>query len=255
MERLRPVSFLTLPKRLAVGAVLFVTAVLAVGCSDRGEPLRSGTTSPPPAAVCELRPTALDLGSVAVGTSRDTSFHIVNAGNAPLAADIAAGCASLQVLAGAGAHVIAPHDSLVVTIRFTASASGPAGCSVTTGLACASVDVSANGFVPVTVFFATDIQPIFNANCTTIGCHSGVEPEANLSLVSARAYAQLVDVPSFGYDPAVRVVPGHPETSVLYGKVTGDPNYGTQMPQGGNPLTNTQRQKIRTWILEGARNN
>jgi len=230
-------------------AAVLLASVLVTGCSDLGDPLR---TPPPPEAVCDVLPLTLDLGAVAVGVARDTAFRIVNTGAAPLAADIASSCASLQVLAGGGAHVIAPGETLRVIVRFTPSASGPGGCTVTTGLQCATVDVTANGFVPATVFFATDIQPIFTARC--VSCHGNVEPQSDMNLASGHAYSNIVNVVSTGYAPAVRVVPGDPPHSVLDDKVWGLGHYGGQMPEGGT-LTTTQKQKIRTWITEGARNN
>ncbi len=95
-----------------------------------------------------------------------------------------------------------------------------------------------------TVDFDTEIQPIFNANCT--GCHG---TSAGLSLAEGVSYNNLVDVVSNNYAPALRVVSGDPTTSVLYNKVAGTGVNGQQMPVGGS-LTTDQVALISTWITE-----
>ncbi|NPA43417.1 MAG: hypothetical protein GXO27_05275 [Chlorobi bacterium] len=98
------------------------------------------------------------------------------------------------------------------------------------------------------VSFSNDVQPIFNAYC--IACHPS---SGNLDLREGRSYSQLVNVPASGY-PAIRVVPGDPEASVLYKKIDGSGAYGANMPTGGQ-LPSTDVQKIRLWIEQGAKNN
>jgi hypothetical protein len=48
------------------------------------------------------------------------------------------------------------------------------------------------------------------------------------------------------------VVPGKPDESLLYGKVT-TPPCGDHMPLGGSTLTDDQVEMIRTWIEAGAK--
>jgi hypothetical protein len=100
-----------------------------------------------------------------------------------------------------------------------------------------------------TVSFANDIQPVFAVNC--VGCHGN---SGGLSLKASGAYANLVNTTSFNYGPLVRVVPGKPEESVLYRKLSGDPTVGSSMPPSG-PLDAATLELIRVWIAEGALNN
>jgi hypothetical protein len=56
----------------------------------------------------------------------------------------------------------------------------------------------------------------------------------------------------------VRIVPGDPEASVLFNKVKGEPlpsNLGRPMPLHIERLTSEEKQILRDWISEGARNN
>ncbi|MBT4033653.1 MAG: T9SS type A sorting domain-containing protein [Candidatus Marinimicrobia bacterium] len=94
------------------------------------------------------------------------------------------------------------------------------------------------------VDFDTQIQPIFNTNCT--GCHGN---SAGLSLAAGSSFDNLVDIASTNYAPALRVVSGDPSTSVLYNKVANTGVNGGVMPQGGS-LTTEQIALISTWITE-----
>lgn len=96
--------------------------------------------------------------------------------------------------------------------------------------------------------FAADIQPIFDLRCA--GCHGG---NGGLDLSPGLAYGNLVSVQSQGYAPMMRVQPGDPENSVLYGKVSGS-TFGDRMPLGQEPLTAGQIESIRAWIAAGALN-
>lgn len=102
-----------------------------------------------------------------------------------------------------------------------------------------------------TVSFATDIQPIFDANC--LGCH-GAGASSGLDLRVATSYTLLVNAASTSY-AGVRVVPGDPHVSVLYQKLEGDPATGARMPFGGEALPPAQRVLIHDWIEQGAHNN
>jgi hypothetical protein len=98
---------------------------------------------------------------------------------------------------------------------------------------------------PATVSFKNDIQPIFNANCNTSGCHSGNKPAGNLNLESANAYANLMDSKS-GYIDLL-----HPENSILYVSITSKTN---PMPPSGK-LDECVTGLILKWIQQGAKNN
>jgi hypothetical protein len=93
-----------------------------------------------------------------------------------------------------------------------------------------------------TVFFATDIQPIFNASCNMSGCHDGAMSDPDLRV--GNAYGALA-----GY-----INTAAPASSSIYTEVT-LPAGSPVMPASGTPLTAEQTGKILTWIQEGATNN
>lgn len=78
-----------------------------------------------------------------------------------------------------------------------------------------------------TVSFSADIQPLIRANCATPGCH-----RANLQSPTLETYTQI-------------------EASKTRIKARVD--QGTMPPSG--PLVQTDKDKITTWINEGALNN
>jgi hypothetical protein len=93
---------------------------------------------------------------------------------------------------------------------------------------------------PQDVSFSGDIQPIFNANCVTSGCHDD-KPAHNPTLVAGRSYNALV---SGGFvDTTV------PTNSILYNEVKS----GAMPPTGA--LKQSQVQMILDWIRLGAPNN
>jgi hypothetical protein len=105
-----------------------------------------------------------------------------------------------------------------------------------------------------TVSFAGQVQPIFDASCTT-NCHSGNRPAGNLSLVTGAAYAELVNVAST-CNGRKYVAPGSPETSYLINKVSGvGMCSGSVMPKMGSELSQSQIDLIRAWICQGAPKN
>ncbi|MCS6804819.1 MAG: hypothetical protein RMM98_08895 [Acidobacteriota bacterium] len=101
-------------------------------------------------------------------------------------------------------------------------------------------------------------QNIFIPTCSTTSCHSSLRAAGGLVLDEFNAYANLVDV--LAENPAARaagkrrVVPGKPQESFLYQKITGQlgPGEGERMPQAGTILPPAQVEMIRQWILNGA---
>jgi hypothetical protein len=143
------------------------------------------------------------------------------------------------VVGGGGARLLAPGDSLVVTVSFVPQGSGPAACAIAIGPGCP--DLPASGF-GLTISFVNDLRPILQARGCT-GCHGFSQA------------SQLVDVPASGYPPFHIIEPFDPANSVLYNKITGTGRFGQRMPQGGPALPATETNKFRDWILEGARDN
>ena len=91
------------------------------------------------------------------------------------------------------------------------------------------------------VDFATDVEPIFQANC--YGCHGDQQQLGQLRLDS-----QSVVMSPGPSGP--RVVPHDPATSSLYQRVAGL-GEGVQMPMGGQ-LAESEIEAIRAWIEQGA---
>lgn len=107
------------------------------------------------------------------------------------------------------------------------------------------------------VSFANQIQPIFTAHC--IDCHAGSGPPLSgvtLSLEAGVAYAEIVNQPSEQDASFKLVVPGIPNGSLLYWKVSSDtPPVGSTMPLFGARLSANELALLRDWITQGAPDN
>lgn len=92
------------------------------------------------------------------------------------------------------------------------------------------------------VSFATDIQPLFTANCSMSGCHNsgGKAPD----LTADKSYLSLING---GY-----IDTAEPEKSNLYLWLTGQKS--TPMPPGGPNPGNINNLTL-AWIQQGALNN
>ncbi|WDE12610.1 c-type cytochrome [Thalassomonas haliotis] len=93
-------------------------------------------------------------------------------------------------------------------------------------------------------------KEIFTPICSV--CHGGASPAAgqNLSTI-ADSIANLINVQSS--NPLFkRVLPGSPEESYLYLKITGDSQAGARMPLGQPALAEEQINAIKNWIANGA---
>ena len=93
------------------------------------------------------------------------------------------------------------------------------------------------------VDYATQVQPIFNANCTSChGSNGGVD---------LRSFSALMSSVGNNYGTNV-VVPGNPDASGLVDKIeNANPQFGNSMPPNGS-LAQTEIDMIRLWISEGA---
>ena len=101
---------------------------------------------------------------------------------------------------------------------------------------------------------ATDVQPIFDANCTS--CHSGAFPPKNMSLAPGVAFGDIVSIDSVEVPGVVRVLPGDPDNSYLFWKITDNPGItNNPMPLGSYPMTQREIRMIRRWIEQGALDN
>ncbi len=108
------------------------------------------------------------------------------------------------------------------------------------------------------ISFTTDIQPTFDANCTT--CHrtgglADIEG-IRLKLVVGESFDLLVNQPSSQWSDLTLVVPGDAGVSLLFLKVSSNsPPVGTTMPLVGARLSSTDVGLIREWINQGAMDN
>ena len=106
-----------------------------------------------------------------------------------------------------------------------------------------------------TIDFATQVQPIFDRNCS---CHLTVSAPQGEVLQAGSSYDSMVNVPSTEQPSILRVKPGEPDNSYLVIKI--DDNVpdvssrrsGDRMPRGRPPLTPGEIDIIRQWIAEGA---
>src|SRR5262249_48126385 len=110
---------------------------------------------------------------------------------------------------------------------------------------------------PAKPSLATNVQPIFTANCTYAGCHSGALPQSSLSLVDGEAAANLSQR-ALASPRTLRVKPGSLKKSYLAKGILGDG--AVEMPDGCRGVTPPVEQclspaqvyTILAWIQSGA---
>jgi hypothetical protein len=98
---------------------------------------------------------------------------------------------------------------------------------------------------------------IFTPTCSDQFCHDLESQAGGLVLLDGQSFTQLVNVTPANF-PAraaglLRVTPGDPDSSFLWIKL-GMPSieFGSPMPLGEAPLSASQLQLVRDWILQGA---
>ena len=161
------------------------------------------------------------------------------------------------------------HAVLGAVFALSASAAASIGCGSGLGdiIVTPAATPAANSFTEV---YARVIKP----TCTNDFCHyNGVGIRYSALDMSSKvfAYWSLVAQPSAGpscYEMGTRVVPGQPDNSVLYQKVSEAMPCGSQMPANvdvlkasgtstfsGAVLAADQQQLIHDWIAAGAQDN
>lgn len=165
---------------------------------------------------------------------------------------------TVNISGGTGTYTVQSQPNSGVA---TATLSGTSLTVTAAGNGQTSVVIADNAPVPSTatlaitvsatgISFAQDVQPIFNARCTS--CHGG---SAGLYLTPTQSYSNLVNVPAqAGCTTEQRVLPGNAQASVLHKRISGAA-CGDQMPRGQTPLSAADIQKIADWINQGALNN
>ncbi|MEW6250939.1 MAG: hypothetical protein AB1716_09850 [Planctomycetota bacterium] len=121
---------------------------------------------------------------------------------------------------------------------------------------CIAVDYGASPPNPSFTAYSFDIEPIFSKRCVICHQPNGAAERifgVPLHLTFGEAYGDVVNQPSELHAGWILVVPGDPETSLLYRKVRDTiPPAGLHMPTLQPPLSETEIQLIREWIEAGA---
>lgn len=201
-----------------------------------------GTLAPVPGI--NVAPASLDFGTVAVGADSSQSFVINSIGTADLSVTaITLTGDQYSLIKEDQPSVITPGSSLSVTVVYTPDTDGQA-----TGMVEIVSDgsqtppvVSLSGEGQTLVSYASEVQPIFDANCA--GCH-GSNGGLNLS-----SYSSLMAGTS---NNGPVVTPGDGANSYLVRKLKGD-GVGVMPPSGS--LSSATIQTIEDWIDQGAQNN
>jgi hypothetical protein len=237
----------TLDVNFAPGAVGAFAGTLGLGPDAPQVGLAGTGALQNPGAHVTIAPGSVDFGVVLVGNNAPGAFQITSDGTAAVLIDVVSNAAGVSVTSGGGPATLNPGDVLNVALQFAPLAGGAVTGSVATGPG--NPDVPVTGVI-TTVSFARDVNPILGAGANACsGCHVWGDPNASVS------YNSIVNAPSQFYPPHVIIKPGDLANSVLYGKITNSGQYGPSMPQGSPLLPVASRNLIKTWILEGARNN
>jgi len=147
----------------------------------------------------------------------------------------------------------------------SSTGTGGAGTTASTGAGGATTTSStgAGGACATTPTFAEVLaKPLSNCSGFEPPCHNHNAAMLNIDpTMAGPTWSHLVNVPTYTAGAGVRVVPGDPEHSFLYRKLTDQlgPNDGLPMPHSGlatgwNELPADEIEMVRCWILEGAPN-
>lgn len=146
------------------------------------------------------------------------------------------------------------YDPATGFLRYDADGTGATASvrfgRLATGLAVTNADFVVQNPVAPPVDYATQIQPIFTANC--VSCHSGGTAPQGLKLDAQNSFANLVNVNSSEVPSLKRVKPSDPDNSYLVQKIEGTAAVGARMPRGLPPLSDAKISLIRLWITAGA---
>jgi WD40 repeat protein/mono/diheme cytochrome c family protein len=98
---------------------------------------------------------------------------------------------------------------------------------------------------PAEVSYYRHIRPIFQQHCQ--GCHQPAKPEGGLVMTSHDALLKA------GSSDLPGVVPGQPEKSLIVEMITPQDGVRPKMPQGKDPLSESDVSLVKKWISQGAR--
>lgn len=130
---------------------------------------------------------------------------------------------------------------------------------------CAAYQVPASfDLTTPAVSFRSDVMPILQRSCTASSCHGGKAGGLTINVNDlAAAHKAMVNVPSGQLASMPLVTPGDPAKSYLLRKLDNDAclmdeqckngKCGTLMPKNGDVLEITDRDAVRRWIAQGAK--
>ena len=96
------------------------------------------------------------------------------------------------------------------------------------------------------VSFANDVEPIFSQHC--YGCHQGAKQLGSYLMTD---FSSLL---KGGESEQAAVVPGKPDESYLFQQITPIDGHAEMPDEPFKPLSDIEREVIRNWILQGAKN-
>lgn len=153
-------------------------------------------------------------------------------------------------------------DDATVTTTMTTTMTSSA--TMTTTMGDSSGD-SGDTMVPTDVDYMADIQPIWDANCTT-ACHEAGGAYETFDLTAAMSFAEMATKPAYSADMTF-LTAGDAEGSFLVGALRGSPGvFVRRMPllpgtgemgepiglDGADPLPEEEIALIEAWINAGA---
>jgi hypothetical protein len=97
---------------------------------------------------------------------------------------------------------------------------------------------------PDTAYFQQQVLPIFISNCALSGCHNAASRQDGVQLTDYNSIMNTGDVKPF-----------NPGDSEIWEKITENDPSDRMPPPPRNPLTQAQKDIIRKWIMQGAKNN
>lgn len=97
--------------------------------------------------------------------------------------------------------------------------------------------------------FSEDVFPIFKGRC--VGCHAAGQEGFEKSGLDLTSYEGVMKGTKFG----PMVIPKDPDSSNLVWLLDWRGSAQTRMPHGKKKLSTCDRNTIRSWIREGAKNN
>lgn len=101
--------------------------------------------------------------------------------------------------------------------------------------------------------FKEDVLPIFKGRCES--CHQPGKEGTEKSGLDLTSYAGLMKGNKFGPERGRMVIPGEPESSNLMLLLDWRVSPALRMPHGKKQLSSCDRNAIRSWIREGAKDN